>query len=54
MTRRRFAERWSESNPRFRAAHAVASYLEREGVAALSAGGTVYSDEGEMLDAERD
>ena len=28
LTRRRFAEQWSESNPRFRAAHAVASYLE--------------------------
>ena len=54
MTRRRFAERWSESNPRFRAAHAVASYLEREGVAPLTAGGTLYSDEREVLDAERD
>jgi Nucleotidyltransferase domain len=53
-TRHRFAEQWSESNPRFRAAHAVASYLEREGVAPLSAGGTLYSDEREMLDAERD
>jgi hypothetical protein len=31
VTRRRFAEQWSASNPRFRAAHAVASYLEREG-----------------------
>jgi hypothetical protein len=54
VTRRRFAERWSESNPRFRAAHAVASYLEGEGVAPLSAGETLYSDEREMLDAERD
>ncbi len=54
VTRRRFAEQWSESNPRFRAAHAVASYLEREGVAPLSAGGTLYSDEREILDAERD
>src|SRR6266508_4450385 len=54
VTRRRFAEQWSESNPRFRAAHAVASYLEREGVASLSAGGTVYSDAREILDAERD
>lgn len=54
ITRRRFAEQWSESNPRLRAAHAVASYLEREGVAPLSAGGTLYSDEREMLDAERD
>jgi predicted nucleotidyltransferase len=53
-TRHRFAERWSESNPRFRAAHAVASYLEREGIAPLRAGGTVYSDEREILDAERD
>jgi len=35
-------------------AHAVASYLEREGIAPLSAGGTVYSDEGEILDEERD
>jgi hypothetical protein len=54
VTRRRFAEQWSESNPRFRAAHAGASYVEREGVAPLSAGGTLYSDEREMLDAERD
>jgi Nucleotidyltransferase domain len=54
VTRRRFAEQWSESNPRFRAAHAVASYLEREGVAPLSAGGTLYSDKREILDAERD
>jgi hypothetical protein len=44
----------SRSNPRFRAAHAAASYLERQGVAPLSAGGTVYSDEREVLDAERD
>lgn len=54
VTRRRFAEQWSESNPRFRAAHAAASYLEREGVAPLRAGGTVYSDEREVLDADRD
>jgi len=54
VTRRRFAEQWTESNPRFRAAHAVASYLEHEGIAPLSAGGTVYSDEREMLDTERD
>jgi hypothetical protein len=54
VTRRRFAEQWSESNPRSRAAHAVASYLEREGVAPLHAGGTVYSDARETLDAERD
>jgi Nucleotidyltransferase domain len=54
VTRRRFAEQWSDSNPRFRAAHAAASYLEREGVAPLSAGGTLYSDERELLDAERD
>jgi hypothetical protein len=54
VTRRRFADQWSESNPRFRAAHAVASYLEREGIAPLSAGGTIYSDEREILDAERD
>jgi hypothetical protein len=54
VTRRRFAEQWSESNPRFRAAHAVASHLEREEVAPLSAGGTLYSDEREVLDAERD
>jgi hypothetical protein len=54
VTRRRFANQWSESNPRFRAAHAVASYLEREGVAPLSAGGTLYCDDREMLDPERD
>jgi len=54
VTGRRFAEHWSETNPRFRAAHAVASYLEREGVGPLRAGGTIYSDEREMLDAERD
>ena len=33
---------------------AVASYLQREGVAPLTAGGTLYSDEREVLDAERD
>jgi hypothetical protein len=54
LTRRRLAEQWSESNPRFRAAHAIASYLEREGIAPLSAGGTVYSDEREILDADGD
>ncbi len=54
LTHRRFAEQWSESNPRFRAAHAVASYLEQEGIAPLSTGGTVYSDEREILDAQRD
>ncbi len=54
VTRGRFAEQWSESNPRFRAAHSVARYLEREGVAPVSAGGTLYSDEREILDAERD
>jgi hypothetical protein len=54
VTRRRFAEQWSESNPRVRAAHAIASYLEQEGIAPLSAGGTVYSDEGEMVDVGRD
>jgi hypothetical protein len=54
VTRSRLAEQWSESNPRLRAAHAVASYLEQEGIAPLSAGGTVYSDERELLDAERD
>jgi Nucleotidyltransferase domain len=54
VIRRRFAEQWTESNPRFRAAHAVASSLEHEGIAPLSAGGTLYSDEREMLDAERD
>jgi len=35
-------------------AHAAASYLAREGIAPLSAGGTVYSDEREMLDADWD
>jgi hypothetical protein len=54
VTRRRFAEQWSESNPRFRAAHAVAAYLEGEGIAPLSAGGTLYSDERQILDAERE
>jgi hypothetical protein len=55
VTRRRFAEQWSEANPRFRAAHAAASYLEREGISPpLSAGGTLYSDEREILDADRD
>jgi hypothetical protein len=33
VTRRRFAKQWSESNPRFRAAHAAASYLEGERIA---------------------
>jgi hypothetical protein len=32
VTRRRFAGRWPESNPRFRAAHAVAGYLEGRGL----------------------
>ncbi len=54
VTRSRFADQWAEANPRFRAAHAVATYLEREGIAPLSAGGTVYSDEREILDQERD
>jgi hypothetical protein len=54
VTRRRFIEQWSESNPRFRAAHAAASYLKGEGIARLSAGGTLYSDAREILDAERD
>jgi predicted nucleotidyltransferase len=54
VTRRRFAEQWAQTNPRFRAAHAVASYLEREGIAPLSAGGTVYSDERETLDEQSD
>jgi predicted nucleotidyltransferase len=54
VTRRRFAAQWAEANPRLRAAHSVASYLEREGIAPLSAGGTVYSDEREILDEERD
>jgi hypothetical protein len=54
LTRRRFGDQWSESNPGFRAAHAVASYLEREGVEPLTADGTVYSDAREILDADRD
>jgi len=54
VTRRRFAEQWSESNPRFRAAHAVASYLEQGGIAPLRAGGTLYSEQREILDPERD
>jgi Nucleotidyltransferase domain len=54
VTRRRFAQQWSVSNPRFRAAHAVAAYLEREGIAPLSAGGTLYSDERQILDPERE
>jgi hypothetical protein len=54
VTRRRFRQQWSDTNPRFRAAHAVASYLEREGVAPLTAGGTLYSDQREVIDEERD
>lgn len=54
VTRRRFATQWAKTNPRFRAAHAVACYLEREGVAPLSAGGTVYSDDRDIVEAERD
>jgi predicted nucleotidyltransferase len=53
VTRRRFGEQWSQANPRFRAAHAAACYLERDGIAPLSAGGTVYADEREMLDPQR-
>jgi predicted nucleotidyltransferase len=38
VTRRRFAEQWSRSNPRFRAAHAVASYSsERESLRSVPA-----------------
>src|SRR5262245_65599636 len=48
VTRRRFRQQWSKSNPRFRAAHAVATYLEHEGIAPLSAGGTLYSDQREV------
>jgi hypothetical protein len=54
VTRRRFAQQWSQPNPRFHTAHAIASYLERKGVAPLSAGGTLYSDDREIIDAERD
>jgi hypothetical protein len=54
VTRRRFREQWSTTNPRFRAAHPVASYLEQDGIAPLSAGGTLYSDEREVIDRERD
>jgi hypothetical protein len=54
VTRRRFARQWSQSNSRLRAAHAVAAYLERERIAPLSAGGTLYSDEQQIVDEERD
>ncbi|HET7130521.1 MAG TPA: nucleotidyltransferase domain-containing protein [Gaiellaceae bacterium] len=54
ITRRRFRQHWSSTNPRFRAAHAVASYLEHDGIAPLGAGGTLYSDQREVIDAERD
>jgi len=40
--------------PRFRAAHAVASYLEHDGIGPLSAGGTLYSDQRKVIDEERD
>jgi hypothetical protein len=53
-TRSRFSQQSSNSNSRFRAAHAVASYLEQEGIAPLSAGGTLYSDQRETIDDERD
>jgi hypothetical protein len=54
VIRRRFRQQWSESNPRFRAAHAAASYLEQEGIGPLTAGGTLYSEEREVIDEERD
>lgn len=54
VTQRRFQQQWSESNPRRRAAHAVASYLEAGGIAPLSAGGTLYSDQREVIDDDRD
>lgn len=54
ITRRRFRQQWSSTNPRFRAAHAVASYLENDGISPLSAGGTLYSDQREVVDEERD
>lgn len=53
-TRRRFRQQWLQSNPRFRAAHAAAYYLEQDGIAPLSAGGTLYSDQREMIDEQRD
>jgi predicted nucleotidyltransferase len=54
VTCRRFRQQWSSTNPRFRAAHAVASYLEHEGIAPLSAGGTLESDQREVIDEGRD
>ncbi len=54
ITRRCFRQHSSSTNPRFRAAHAVASYLEHDGIAPLGAGGTLYSDQREVIDAERD
>jgi hypothetical protein len=53
-TRVRFSQQWSRSNPRFRVAHAAASYLEQDGIAPLSAGGTLYSERREVVDNERD
>jgi predicted nucleotidyltransferase len=54
VTRRRFSAQWSETNPRLRAAHAVANYLEQQEIAPLTAGGTLHSDERHIVDADRD
>jgi hypothetical protein len=54
VTRCRFAEQWAEGESSFSRAHAVASYLEREGIAPLTAGGPVCTDERESLDQEHD
>lgn len=54
ITRERFREQWASTNPRFRAAHAVASYLEHDGIEPLNAGGTLSSDQREVIDEERE
>jgi hypothetical protein len=41
-------------NPRFRAAHAVATYLEHGGIEPLNAGGTLSSEQRELIDEERE
>jgi hypothetical protein len=54
ITRQRFEEQWSSMNPRFRAAHAVATYLEHGGIEPLNAGGTLSSEQRELIDEERE
>ena len=54
VTRRRFADQWSAVQPALPCGARRRELPRTRGIAPLSAGGTVYSDEREILDAERD